>query len=153
MPKNLQEWLQLYGESHQNRTNILIHKICVPVIFVSLYMLLFSIPVPYRSLYLNISNIIYLGALIFWFRLSWKIGFAFLIFGFILALTTFLFWLFPCRAMDHVLARTAAIAFALGWVGQFFGHKIEGKKPSFLDDLKFLLIGPIWIFSPINKNK
>jgi len=35
--------------------------------------------------------------------------------------------------------------FVLSWIGQFIGHKIEGKKPLFLDDLKFLLIGPIWL--------
>jgi uncharacterized membrane protein YGL010W len=37
------------------------------------------------------------------------------------------------------------VVFVLAWIGQFIGHKIEGKKPSFLDDLKFLLIGPIWL--------
>jgi len=37
------------------------------------------------------------------------------------------------------------VLFVLAWIGQFIGHKIEGKKPSFFDDLKFLLIGPIWL--------
>jgi len=41
--------------------------------------------------------------------------------------------------------------FVLSWIGQFIGHKIEGKKPSFLDDLKFLLIGPIWLLHFILK--
>lgn len=36
--------------------------------------------------------------------------------------------------------------FVLLWIAQFVGHKIEGKKPSFLSDLQFLLIGPIWVF-------
>ena len=35
--------------------------------------------------------------------------------------------------------------FVVGWIGQFIGHHIEGKKPSFLDDLRFLLIGPLWV--------
>jgi uncharacterized membrane protein YGL010W len=35
--------------------------------------------------------------------------------------------------------------FVIAWAGQFIGHKVEGKKPSFIDDLKFLLIGPIWL--------
>jgi len=43
------------------------------------------------------------------------------------------------------------VIFVLAWVGQFIGHKIEGKKPSFLDDLKFLLIGPIWLLHFILK--
>ena len=37
--------------------------------------------------------------------------------------------------------------FILSWVGQFIGHKIEGKKPSFFEDLQFLLIGPAWLLS------
>jgi uncharacterized membrane protein YGL010W len=39
------------------------------------------------------------------------------------------------------------LVFAIAWVGQFIGHKIEGAKPSFLDDVKFLLIGPAWLMS------
>ena len=37
------------------------------------------------------------------------------------------------------------IIFVLAWIGQFWGHKVEGKKPSFLKDLQFLLIGPLWL--------
>jgi uncharacterized membrane protein YGL010W len=37
--------------------------------------------------------------------------------------------------------------FVVMWVLQFIGHKIEGKKPSFFDDLRFLLIGPVWWWS------
>lgn len=33
--------------------------------------------------------------------------------------------------------------FVIAWIGQFYGHKIEGKKPSFFKDLQFLLIGPV----------
>jgi uncharacterized membrane protein YGL010W len=36
-------------------------------------------------------------------------------------------------------------------VGQFIGHKIEGKKPSFFKDILFLLIGPLWLLSFIYK--
>ncbi len=36
--------------------------------------------------------------------------------------------------------------FVLAWIGQFYGHKVEGKKPSFFKDIQFLLIGPAWVF-------
>jgi len=39
------------------------------------------------------------------------------------------------------------ILFAAAWVGQFYGHKVEGKKPSFIKDLQFLMIGPAWLMS------
>jgi uncharacterized membrane protein YGL010W len=45
-----------------------------------------------------------------------------------------------------VLPLSLAI-FVLAWIGQFIGHKIEGKKPSFFDDLRFLLIGPLFVLS------
>ena len=39
------------------------------------------------------------------------------------------------------------VTFVVAWIGQFIGHMIEGAKPSFFDDLKFLLIGPGWLLS------
>ena len=41
--------------------------------------------------------------------------------------------------------------FIITWILQFVGHKIEGKKPSFLKDLQFLLVGPIWLLSFVLK--
>lgn len=43
------------------------------------------------------------------------------------------------------------IIFVISWIFQFVGHKIEGKKPSFIEDLLFLLVGPVWVFYPIIK--
>ena len=144
--KPLNDWLEEYGESHQNRTNVWIHKICVPLIFISLYYLLFSIPFTDKSMYLNWASILYIFALIFWFRLSPKIGIGFLLFGFLLAISAMAIWIFVFNYSERAMLRYSAIAFAIGWIGQFIGHKIEGKKPSFLKDLQFLLIGPIWVF-------
>jgi uncharacterized membrane protein YGL010W len=45
------------------------------------------------------------------------------------------------------------IIFVLAWIGQFYGHKIEGAKPSFLKDLEFLLIGPLWVIEKLRKRK
>ena len=41
--------------------------------------------------------------------------------------------------------------FVITWIFQFIGHKIEGKKPSFLKDLQFLLVRPIWLLHFILK--
>lgn len=145
--KSLNDWLAIYGESHQNKTNKLIHKICVPLIFISIYFILFSLPFPLKkNMYLNWATVAYIFALIFWFKLNIKVGLGFLVFGFILAFSTFLVWVFWFYLSERAMLRYSSIVFILAWIGQFIGHKIEGKKPSFLDDLKFLLIGPIWIF-------
>jgi uncharacterized membrane protein YGL010W len=39
----------------------------------------------------------------------------------------------------------SVVVFVVAWIGQFIGHKIEGKKPSFFDDLQFLMIGPLFV--------
>jgi uncharacterized membrane protein YGL010W len=46
---------------------------------------------------------------------------------------------------------TSLLIFVVAWVGQFYGHHIEGKKPSFLKDLQFLLIGPAWVLEKLSK--
>lgn len=51
------------------------------------------------------------------------------------------------------LIYASLIIFILSWIGQFYGHKIEGAKPSFLKDLEFLLIGPLWVIKKLNKKK
>lgn len=147
--KSLDQWLEAYGESHQNPINVVIHKVCVPLIFISLYSILFSLQFPIqKSMYCNWANLVYLLVLVFYFRLNWKVGLVFLALGFIIALCAFLIWVMWFYLSDRAMLRYSAIVFVIAWVGQFIGHKIEGKKPSFLEDLQFLLIGPIWVVYP-----
>ena len=42
-----------------------------------------------------------------------------------------------------------AAVFVLAWIGQFVGHKVEGKKPSFFKDVQFLMIGPLWLLADV----
>jgi uncharacterized membrane protein YGL010W len=57
--------------------------------------------------------------------------------------------MFVCQylssTVDVSLWIIALVIFVAAWAGQFYGHKVEGKKPSFLKDLQFLLIGPAWL--------
>ena len=134
-----------YGESHQNPTNKLVHWVCVPLIMFSLLGLLWSVPVPAAirniSPWLNWGTLVMALALLYYVRLSGR-----------LALGMVLVWVAMAAGL-RVVAGTVALPlwaiclliFALAWVGQFWGHKLEGKKPSFLKDLQFLLIGPLWL--------
>jgi len=54
-------------------------------------------------------------------------------------------------ALAFAVWKTCLILFVVAWIGQFIGHKIEGKKPSFLNDIVFLLIGPAWLLHFIYK--
>lgn len=140
--RSISEWLEEYEESHQNPTNKLIHWICVPAIFFSIYGLIYSIPFPFVSAptarYVNFANIGLVMVLLFYLRLSIKLALGMLLYMLLLVwATTLLEDLIP---IDYWLF--SLIIFILAWVGQFIGHHIEGKKPSFLKDLQFLLIGP-----------
>jgi uncharacterized membrane protein YGL010W len=146
--KTVDQWLDEYGDSHKNATNKLIHWICIPLIMFSLFGMLWAIPVPSQftkiSPLLNWSSLILALALIFYIRLSIP-----LFFGFVLISLGIVF---GNNALYNLVGNNPAIQvlvclaiFVLAWVGQFIGHNIEGKKPSFFKDLQFLLIGPAWL--------
>ncbi len=146
--KPIQSWFDEYGESHQNPTNKLIHWICVPLIFFSIIALLASIPVPWLKQYfepawqpyIHFGSLLIVLGLLFYVRLSLPMSLGILLFS-LLCLQAIV-WL---NTLSIPLWQISLLIFAAAWVGQFVGHKIEGKKPSFIKDLQFLMIGPAWL--------
>lgn len=141
-----------YAESHQNSTNKTIHWICVPLIFWSILGFISLIPSPHVFIeYFGMISIVSLVAIFlvtfFYFRLSWRIA---LIMVFIMLLMEHLVYFINIE-FQHKSWICFLSVFVLSWIGQFYGHKIEGKKPSFLKDLQFLLVGPIWLLHFILK--
>jgi uncharacterized membrane protein YGL010W len=138
--------LNEYGESHQNATNKLIHWFCVPAILFSIIGLMMSIPWPFegRTWYVNWAGVVGLLAFIYYLRLSlpMAVGFAVVLCLMLLG-NSELMTAVGGTAAD--LATVSVIIFVVAWIGQFIGHKIEGKKPSFFKDVQFLLIGPAWL--------
>jgi uncharacterized membrane protein YGL010W len=134
-----------YGASHQNGTNKLIHWVCVPAIMFSLIVLLFSIPFfTERTIIANWAFPFLIGALIYYFRLSTLMFFGFVAIGSLMLWGASAFYNALDRDVVHLTIYAVGI-FVVAWIGQFIGHKIEGKKPSFLKDVRFLLIGPAWL--------
>ena len=136
------QWMDEYGVSHQNHTNQLIHKICVPLIMLTVVGFLWCIPTPalFASVpFLNWATIFVAACLCFYLTLNLVQFFGMIIQTFIMC--------FICHNLYQagILLPFCIIVFVLAWIGQFWGHKIEGKKPSFLQDLAFLLIGPLWV--------
>ncbi|AYA38830.1 DUF962 domain-containing protein [Hymenobacter oligotrophus] len=137
--------LHEYGESHQNPTNKLVHWVCVPLIMFSLLGLLWSVPVPEAvqriSPWLNWATLVMALAVVYYVRLSVPLAL-----GMVLVSTAMALALRAVEAQAPLpLWAVCLIVFVLAWVGQFWGHKVEGKKPSFLKDVQFLLIGPLWL--------
>ena len=145
--RTIQQWFDEYGESHRNETNIAVHWIAVPLIFFSVVGLLACVPllqVPYLGRF-TVVSIALVAIFIFYIRLSPILAFGMLIFGSV------------CLGVAHWLEMRAPwplwaiciTVFVLAWIAQFIGHNVEGKKPSFLKDLQFLLIGPAWLLAKL----
>ncbi|CAM3709689.1 DUF962 domain-containing protein [Parendozoicomonas haliclonae] len=142
--KTIDQWFEEYGESHQNKLNKLIHWICVPLIYIDIMALLWAIPVPSifaeTSPYLNWATLSSLFILAFYIRLSLMVTVGMLTLTFVAYYAIAAFE----QAQIASLWMTAVAAFVVLWVFQFIGHHVEGKKPSFLKDLQYLMIGPAW---------
>ncbi len=138
--KTAEQWLDQYGESHQNRTNKLIHWVCIPAIVVSLFGLLASIPVPWDVAHVNVATVLLAFSLGFYMLISTRLAV-----GMLFAGTAMYAVAVSLTALSVPLWASSLAIFVAAWIAQFIGHKIEGKKPSFFEDLQFLLIGPLWL--------
>jgi len=153
--KPITKWLEEYGESHQNPINKKIHWICVPLIMLSLIGLLWYIPFPFNfpfslsfesienfKVELNWATLFLIFCVVFYYKLS-KVIMAGMI-------AIAIFMIIGVGALNYLPLNpvvSCLIIFVSAWIGQFAGHEIEGRKPSFFEDLQFLLIGPAWLLS------
>jgi uncharacterized membrane protein YGL010W len=137
------EWFWAYSESHRHPVNLKIHKICVPAIVYAQTGLLWAIPSPagWPPGIFAVTEL-FLALL---FYLSWRDPILVLKMFVYYVLPNVAFWYYLARVQPKAVLPLAAAVFIAAWIGQFVGHKIEGKKPSFFQDLQFLLIGPAWI--------
>ncbi|RYZ59208.1 MAG: DUF962 domain-containing protein [Proteobacteria bacterium] len=133
--RSLNSYLTEYAESHRNKTNVAIHNIAVPLIMWSLLGFLHSFTIgnsDFRASYILIAFAMVYYAL-------FKKPLVLFGMGFVTLLMVGSFFVVP------ELRIVSAVVFFLSWAAQFYGHKVEGKKPSFFKDLLFLLIGPVWV--------
>ncbi|MEM1263909.1 MAG: Mpo1-like protein [Pseudomonadota bacterium] len=143
-----QVWLDAYAVSHQNPINKALHWVCVPLIVISLIGLLWSIPVPAAfyaiSPALNWGTTFLLAAVVYYFVMSWSLALGML--PVVVGIVAAVIWM---ESLPYPLLYSSIVLFAAAWIGQFIGHVIEGEKPSFFEDLQFLMIGPLWMLAAI----
>ena len=143
--RTMQSLLAEYGESHQNPTNKLVHWFCVPTIVFSVVGLLYGVKfgtVSLLGLQPNLATVVLMLTLVYYVRLSPSLAVGFLLFA--------LVCLYLCGLIEQSgtpLWKVSIGLFVAAWIVQFWGHKVEGKKPSFLKDVEFLMIGPAWLLS------
>jgi uncharacterized membrane protein YGL010W len=140
-------WLGNYSADHRHPTNVLIHWICVPLILWTVIALLWLVPVPAAigraGLWAGAAMFL---ALTFYLRLSRVLGLAMFVAFVVLGLLTEALY----RTLGAAPLLWLAVAvFVLAWIAQFVGHRIEGRRPSFLTDVAYLLIGPAWLVAKL----
>ena len=141
------QWFGEYSKSHQNQMNIKIHKICVPLIAYSLIGMIWLIPSPslYPASMPPLWGSLFLLLAMF-FYLTWKDAKVMMRMVVFFLLPNLVLWEVMRANAPHMILVICLPVFIASWIGQFIGHKIEGKKPSFFEDLLFLLVGPAWVF-------
>jgi uncharacterized membrane protein YGL010W len=146
--RSVAEWLGEYGESHVDPTNKLLHWVCVPLIVLALMGMVWSIPVPAVftavSPWLNWATLSAALALVYYASLSVRLAI-----GIALAFVMMFAILNALAELPWPLWATSLFIFVAAWVGQFIGHAIERKRPSFFKDVQFLLIGPLWLLAAL----
>lgn len=144
----VQGLLAEYAADHQHPVNQRLHSWCVPAIVVSLVGLLWSLPVPWADAglprYVNWATIALVPAAAWWLRLSPALGL-----GMLVALAATFGLVAGLEGLPVPLWASAAAIFVVAWIGQFVGHGYEGKRPSFFRDLRFLLVGPLWVLAKL----
>jgi uncharacterized membrane protein YGL010W len=146
--KSPSEWFAAYDLYHTHPTNKLLHAVGIPLIMFGLIGLLSVVPTPsILPRQITILSIIVGAVTVYYFLMAWRLG------CMMLAL------LMALMAGNHLLASwlpgyytaTSTALFVIGWGSQFLGHQYEGKRPAFLNDLQFLLIGPAWLMARLGK--
>ena len=145
--RTMQDWLDSYSGDHRNPTNQMFHWLCVPPIVWSVIALLWAIPVPISQLRPGSWAVLVMVAAFYWYwRRSHRLAMGLLIvFALLGLLTNYLYWRLGVARLCYL----AIGVFVVAWIGQFIGHKFEGRKPSFLTDLSYLLIGPAWLMAKL----
>jgi uncharacterized membrane protein YGL010W len=133
-PRKVDQLLAHYGESHQNPRNELIHFIAIPLIMLSLVGMMFALH-PYVAYAFVAASMVYYARLSVVFLITMavlSVGFIGVIF-----------------AMGPLVLPVCIAIFVGAWILQFIGHKIEGKKPSFFEDIQYLWVGPLFVLSKL----
>lgn len=145
--RDIDNWLSEYSESHGHVINKLLHWICVPAIIFSILGLLWQMKIPAPLDVLLPENLAITAALmclVYYFMLSLRLAL-----GMVLVCGAMLLLIDWLDRLQAILWEICLVVFICAWAGQFIGHIVEGKRPSFFKDLQFLLIGPLWLLAGV----
>jgi uncharacterized membrane protein YGL010W len=133
--RRVDQLLAHYGESHRNPRNSAIHCVAIPLIMVSLVGLMYAMH-PWVAYAFLLASMVYyarLGSPVFLASMA-----AISLLGVALV-----------QSLGSYVLPVSVVVFVLAWVAQFVGHRIEGRKPSFFEDLQYLWVGPLFVLAKL----
>ena len=132
--RNVDRLLERYGEFHRNPANKAIHWVCVPLIAWSVLAALWTVSPLAVYAAIGVMTGFYL-----WLSLPLALG--------MLVVLALMAW--PLTLLGSTTLIVSIAVFVAAWIGQFIGHILEGRKPAFLEDVRSLLIGPVWLLADL----
>lgn len=132
--RRVNQLLEHYASSHRNPRNERIHFVAIPCIMLSLVGLLYALSPLAALLFLAASLVYY-----------WRLSKIFLVT--MVAVTVVMLAVIAALHAKGILLPVCVTVFVVAWIFQFIGHRIEGKKPSFLEDVQYLWVGPLFVLS------
>jgi uncharacterized membrane protein YGL010W len=138
--RTIEQHLTQYAAYHRDKRNIAMHFVGVPLIVFSVVLALAQISL--ASVHAGWVCII--TASVYYIWLDRTLGVSMLI---LLALSGVLASLISMQTGVTAALVLALFLFVVGWIIQFVGHKYEGMKPAFVDDIMGLAIGPLFVLT------
>ena len=143
--RTLEQQLAQYAAYHQQRRNVATHFVGVPMLVAAVAALLARPRLDAAGLPLTPAALLTVLALLFYVRLDLRFG---------LAMAA---WFAPNLWLGTRIAQSSTGVwlgagvglFVGGWIIQFVGHVLEGKKPAFVDDLVGLVVGPLFLVAEV----
>jgi len=137
--------LTLYAAYHRNPHNVATHMVGIPMIVLGVDILLSRPILPADPISLTPAIALSTLAAFYYLGLDAMLG------AIMTALLVIGCWMgIEVAQMPTGLWLTAGGGlFIAGWALQLVGHGYEGRKPAFLDDIRGLLIGPLFIVTEI----
>ena len=136
LERRVDQLLAHYAESHRHPTNERIHFVAIPFIMLSLVGLLYAAS--------PLVALVFLGASLVYY---WRLSKVFLVT--MMVITLFMLTVIAALNANHILLPVCVTVFVVAWIFQFIGHRIEGKKPSFFEDVQYLWVGPLFVLSKL----
>jgi uncharacterized membrane protein YGL010W len=153
-PRPVDALFDKYSASHQNKVNKVINWICVPVIVFALLGFTTAIPFPHLgflgqyNVYINWTSILIALSIYFYLKISPVLSYLMLFIEFAMSYGVIQLdeWQ---KSGGPALGELSLALLIIALTAQFIGQKIEGKRYSLANSVKFQFYGPVWLLSLI----